>query len=193
MLSLHLYDRTDKWNRRWGYVGKDEPGVIYTGVASYQDIEDELRRIGGLGGRIDELWVHSHGAPGIIGIPYSAPAVCLDASNVANLAPVCRKAMASPAKVFWTGCNVGEGPQGEAFLRAAGPAMLGKGGGAMLASTSRTDSILFLGEWLPPWAQVRVAKVSPGGAVVISSSAFAMNWSNVARLLRATPIPLHVR
>jgi hypothetical protein len=51
MLTLHLYDSSDRRLRQWGYVGTTQPGIIYTGVSGYQDIENELRRIGGLGGK----------------------------------------------------------------------------------------------------------------------------------------------
>ncbi len=191
MLTLHLYDSSDRRWRKWGYVGTNQPGIIYTGVSGYQDIEDELRRIGGLGGKIDELWIHSHGVPGIIVIPLLgliSGAVCLDATNVAGLAPLCRMSIAAPGKVFFTGCNVGEGPQGDAFLRAAGSAMLGHGGGVMLASTSVTASFPLYGEWLPPWGHVKAAKVSPGGAVVISISGFTTKLPSLPSLPQV-PIP----
>jgi len=175
MLALHLYDSSLDWFRQLGMVGTTQPGVIWTGVSSYQEIEAELQRIGGLGGRIDELWFHAHGAPGIVIMPsYGALVgyVCLDAGNVGQLKTVCFVAMAARARVFFTGCNVGEGAQGDAFLLAAGPAMLGRFGGVMVAATSKTFSVPLVGEWLPPWGHARVAKVSAGGNVVLSTSGF---------------------
>src|SRR4030095_2007485 len=127
MQTLHLYDSSDRAIRRWGYVGIDQPGIVYTGVSGYQDIENEIRRAGGLGGKIGELWIHSHGAPGVIVIPLSgwfSGALCLDANNVGQLATVCRMFIATPGKVFFTGCNVGEGAPGDGFLRGAGTATL---------------------------------------------------------------------
>jgi hypothetical protein len=198
MQTLHLYDSSDRAIRRWGYVGIDQPGIVYTGVSGYQDIENEIRRVGGLGGKIGELWIHSHGAPGVIVIPLSgwfSGALCLDANNVGQLATVCRMFIATPGKVFFTGCSVGEGAPGDAFLRAAGPAMLGHGGGVVLASTSVTASVPWYGEWLPPWGHVKAAKVSPGGAVVISTSGFTTKLPSLPSLpsLPRAPMPVHIR
>lgn len=195
MLALHLYDSADRALRRWGYVGTTRPGLIYTGVSGYADIEAELRRIGGLGGKIDELWIHSHGAPGIIVIPLTgliSGIVCLDATNVAGLAPVCRMSIATPGRVFFAGCNVGEGAPGDAFLRAAGAAMLGHGGGVMLAATSVTASVPLYGEWLPPWGHVKAAKVSPGGAVTLTTSGFTTKLPSLPKL-PSMPMPLYMR
>jgi hypothetical protein len=77
--------------------------------------------------------------------------------------------MAPQAKVFFVYCSVGEGPQGEAFLLAAGPAMLGKGGGTMLAATSTIFALPLIGVRLPMRGHVRAAKVSPGGVTVVST------------------------
>jgi hypothetical protein len=178
-----------------GYLGTTQPGVIYTGVSGYQDIQNELRRIGGLGGKIDELWIHSHGVPGIVAIPLTgwvSGMVCLDATNVSGLTPVCQMSIATPGKVFFTGCNIGEGTPGDTFLRAAGPAMLGHGGGVMLAATSVTGSWPLLREWLPPWGHVKAAKVSPGGAVAISTSGFTTRLPSLPSLPRI-PIPSLIR
>ena len=170
--ELHLYDSSLDPIRRAIMVGTTQPGVIWTGVANLQEIEAELRRIGGLGGKIDELWFHAHGAPGIVVMPSFGPFVgwvCLDVNTVGKLQNACLVAMAPQAKVFFVCCSVGEGPQGEAFLLAAGPAMLGKGGGTMLAATSTIFALPFIGVRLPMWGHVRAAKVSPGGTTVVST------------------------
>lgn len=186
MLTLHLYDRTDNFYRRRGYA--DEycasriaaifypasctPAVdtINTPVANIKDVENELNRIAGLGKTVDSLWFHSHGVPGVVNISRNGAGLnYLDWHTVWSLTPACQKALASPGRVFFAGCNVGEGARGEKFLLAAGAAMLGHGGGIMLAATSRTFSHPGLGQRLPPWGSVRVAKVSPGGAVSIST------------------------
>lgn len=188
MLTLHLYDSGDNWMRRRGYAAEYCAGLfdgfwdparcraqadtIYTPFASFQDIEAELLRIGGLGGKIDLLLIHSHGVPGMILLKTGliSGTVCIDATNVHLLAPVCRRAIPAQGRIFFAGCNVGEGPKGEAFLRAAGKHMLGHGGGVMLAVTSVTFSFpLFLGQRIPAWGSVRAAKVSPGGTVAIST------------------------
>jgi hypothetical protein len=182
--TLHLYDQNDGCIRKMGYVGTTQPGIIYTGVASFQDIKNELQRIGGLGGKIDELWFHTHGAPGIIGTRtgWISGVIWIDATNVGQLKNVCTLAIAPQAKVFFAGCNVGEGQQGDAFLRAAGAAKLGHGGGVMLAATSFTTSYPLFGEGIPPWGSIRAAKVSPGGAVVLSMTGPAtILWSAFAR------------
>jgi hypothetical protein len=103
--------------------------------------------------------------------------------------------IAAPGRVFFTGCNVGEGPQGDAFLSAAGPAMLAHGGGVMLVSTSVTASFPLYGEWLPPWGHVKAAKVSPGGAVVINTSGFTTKLPSLPSLpnLPQAPMPAHFR
>lgn len=170
--KLHLYDSSLDPIRRAIMVGTTQPGVIWTGVANLQDIEAELRRIGGLGGKIDELWFHAHGAPGIVVMPSFGPFVgwvCLDVNTVGKLKNACVVAMAPQAKVFFVCCSVGEGQPGEAFLLAAGPAMLGKGGGTMLAATSTIFAFPLIGVRLPMWGHVRAAKVSPGGATVVST------------------------
>jgi hypothetical protein len=184
MLTLHLFDMSDNDGRQAGYHGRIDDEVIWTGVNSFQDVRNELARIGNRGAKIDDLWFHMHGAPGVIGFEYSDPPIC--AKNVGQLTKVCSVAMATPARVLIAGCNTGEGPQGDAFLRAAGPAMLGLGGGVMLAATSMTFSIPIMGEWLPGWAQVRAAKVSPGGAVVISTTSY-VGWSNLQKMVSAIP------
>jgi hypothetical protein len=186
-LILQLYDSGDNWWRRRGFAAEycaglfdglwdpsgcwANPDTIHTPFGSFQDIEAELGRIGGLGGKIDLLVIHSHGAPGVIvarkGI-LSYP-VCLDATNVHLLASVCQRALPAQGRVFFGGCNVGYGPSGEAFLRVAGKHMLGHGGGVMLAVISVTMSYPGFGQRLPPWGSVRAAKVSPGGTVAIST------------------------
>ena len=66
--------------------------------------------------------------------------------------------------------------------------MLGHGGGVVLASTSVTASFPLYGEWLPPWGHVKAAKVSPGGAVVISISGFTTKLPSLPSLPQV-PIP----
>jgi hypothetical protein len=185
LYTLHLYDPTDNCNRRRGYAAEycsgwwasvtnpdtcpALPDTIYTPVQGLGDIAAELQRIGGLGGQISSLFVHSHGAPGQVYIPIKPPSLCLAATNASQIKSACQNVMAPGAKVFFLGCNIGEGPQGEAFLRVAGPHMLGGGGGLMFAMTSVTFSYAIAGELLPPWGSVKVAHVSPGGAVFIST------------------------
>jgi hypothetical protein len=187
MLMLHLYNSGDNFMRRRGYAveycaeyldGYWDPAgcraradTIYTPFASFQDIEAELRRIGGLGGKVDILLIHSHGAPGMIFVRTGLLAMqpCIDVSNVHLLAQVCRLALPANGRVFFAGCNVGYGPSGAAFLRAAGKHMLGHGGGVILAVTSVTFSVPgFLGQRIPAWGSIRAAKVSPDGTVAIS-------------------------
>jgi hypothetical protein len=186
MLILHLYDSGDNPLRLRGYAAEycaglfdgvwnpagcwAQPDTIHTPFRSLQDIEAELRRIGGLGGKIDLLFVHAHGAPGEIHLKtgFIVTQVCLDAGNVHLLEPVCRRALPAQGRVFFAGCNVGYGSKGEAFLKAAGKHMLGHGGGVMLAVTSVTFSGPALGQRIPAWGSVRAAKVSPGGTVAIS-------------------------
>jgi len=172
LYKLHLYDSSLDPFRKSIMVGTDQPGIIWTGVSSFQDIEDELNRIGGLGGRIDELWFHAHGAPGVVYMPTFGSLIgwiCLDVTNVGSLQSACVVAMAAGAKVFFVSCNLGEGAQGKAFLLAAGPAMLGTGGGSMFAATSTIYAMPIFGVRLPLWGHVRVAKVSPGGATVVTT------------------------
>jgi hypothetical protein len=169
MLTLNLYDPNDFFWRK-NHPKTSTPVNIYTPFSNFQDIQNELTRISGRGQKIDVLWIHSHGAPGVVGFKtglFSGKA-CLDARNVGQLGPLCRAVIAAPARVYFAGCMIGYGAKGEAFLRAAGPQMLGHGGGVMLAPTSITCSSPRL-DWLPWWGSVRCAKVSPGGAVVIST------------------------
>lgn len=168
--TLHIYDVNDFGPRKWGYLGSDRPGIVWTSVASLQDIQNEIARVGGLGGGINELWFHMHGSPGIVWLKtgYFSADQCMNIYTVGQLKPVCLHAMAPKARISFTACNLGEGPQGADFLRAAGPAMLSGGGGIMLAPTALTVSDPLFGEWLPRWSDVRVAQVSPGGAVIIS-------------------------
>jgi hypothetical protein len=171
MLTVHLYDPHDFFWRKW-FPKRSQPGNIYTPVSNLRDIKNELRRIGGLGGKIDVLWFHAHGSPGVLVIPRTgliSGQVCLDAANVSQLSPLCRLALAAQARVYFAACMVGYGAKGEAFLRAAGPQMLGHGGGVMLAATSLTYSHPYVGDWLPHWGSVRAAKVAPGGTVTIST------------------------
>jgi hypothetical protein len=183
--TVHLYDPTDNCERRRGYAAEYcsslidsviDPATcaapqytVYTPVKSVGDIDAELNRIGGLGGKISSLLIHSHGAPGRVCIPIKPPTVCLAATNVSQLKSACQRAMAPGANVFFLGCNIAEGPQGEAFLRVAGPHMLGVGGGLMFAATSVTLSFPIAGQLLPPWGSTRVAHVSPGGVTFIST------------------------
>jgi hypothetical protein len=178
MLTLHFYDPNDSYLHLWR-VGTSRVDDIWKGVTSDSDIFQELRRLGSVGWRINDLWFHLHGSPGVIALSSGVPVI--STSSVFLLTNVCLAAMAAPARICWLGCNVGEGPDGEAFLRAAGRAMLGGGGGVMLAATSVVASGPVIGERLPPWAQVRAAKVSPGGAVVISTSSYVA-WSNLQSL-----------
>ena len=170
MLTLNLYDPNDFFWRKY-FTKRSQPGNIYTPFSNLQDIKNELQRIGGLGGKIDVLWIHSHGAPGVVAIKtgWISGKVCLDATNVGQLGLLCRVAIAVQAKVYFAGCMIGYGAKGDAFLRAAGPQMLGHGGGVMLAPTSITYSHPIVGDWLPWWGSVRCAKVSPGGTVVLST------------------------
>lgn len=169
MLTLNLYDPDDFFWRKW-YPKTSTPANVYTPFKNLQDIKNELTRIGGLGQKIDVLWIHSHGAPGVVamktGLFSGKP--CLDATNVGQLGPLCRTAIAAQARVYFAGCLIGHGAKGDAFLLAAGPQMLGHGGGVMLAPTSVTCSFRY-SDWLPWYGSVRCAKVSPGGAVALST------------------------
>jgi hypothetical protein len=169
MVTLHLYDPNDFIWRSY-FPRTCPPGEILTPFSNLQDIMNELRRISGLGGKIEVLWIHSHGYPGAVAIKTGliSGIPCLDATNVGQLGPLCGAAIADQARVYFAGCMIGYGARGDAFLHAAGPAMLGHGGGTMLAPTSITCCAPFFGDWLPHWGKIRTAKVSRGGAVSTS-------------------------
>lgn len=61
MLTVHLYDPNDFFWRKY-FPKRSQPGIVFTSVSNLRDIQSELRRIGGLGGKIDVLWIHSHGS-----------------------------------------------------------------------------------------------------------------------------------
>ncbi|MCB9960016.1 MAG: DUF4347 domain-containing protein [Rhodospirillaceae bacterium] len=179
MTELHLYDWTDNALRRWGYADvycedysvvqgrclQDRPGILHAAVASLTDVISWIRIIGQREQTIDELHIHSHGNIGYIHLPNGGITI----SNVSQLQPVCSQYLARPGRVLLYGCNVAEGPTGQAFLIAAGRAMLGHGGGIIGASDSKTFSVPGLGQRLPVWATLHIAVVSPSGTVTIQS------------------------
>ena len=171
MLRLHLYDDTTNPVRRFACTHNNQPGIIWTRVASRQDVINEIARVG-VGRQLAELWLHLHGSPGIVQIQNGImQSVAFDANNVHLLRNACFNAMAAYTWVYWLCGNLGEGPAGDAFLRAAGPAMLG-GGGIMFASTS----VFYSPPPIAGWAKGREANISSGGAVAINTGSYVVSW-----------------
>ncbi|HEX2885178.1 hypothetical protein, partial [Vineibacter terrae] len=138
----------------------NQPGSIWTHVTSRQDVINELGRLAGK--QIGVLWLYLHGSPGIVRTQKMfLQSIAFDASTIGLLRNVCFNALTPYAWIYWLCGNLGQGPAGDAFLRAAGPAMLGRGG-SILASTS----VLYPPPPLSGWADARGATVSPGGAAV---------------------------
>ena len=177
MTELHLYDYNDNFLRRMGYAEvycedysvsagrclQDRPGILHAEVASIGDVISWIRTIGRQVRTIQTLKFHTHGNIGRISLPNGI----ITAANVIALRPVCSEFLGMPADVQFYGCNVAGGPNGRAFLVAAGRVMLGHGGGRMAASDAGTLSVPGLGQGLPFWANQIVARVYPGGAVKI--------------------------
>ena len=174
---LHLYDWHDNIVRRSGYAAEycsdfdivtgqcntASPGNHFAAVASVPDIAAAIESFGRQMRTIDSIWFHTHGVPGQVSLPGGN----LRAGNVSLLRKACDKYLASPAYIYFLGCNVGEGHNGEAFLTVAGSLLLGHGGGSVFASDSVTFSFPLVGQWRPPHANVIEAVVEPGGQVTI--------------------------
>ncbi|TXL70880.1 hypothetical protein FHP25_32695 [Vineibacter terrae] len=127
-LTLHLYDDSANPLRQYACRNTNQPGIVYTHVASRQDVINEIGRIRRLG-LLVELWLHLHGSPGVVRTQsVLLQSFAFDASTVYLLRNVCFNAMPALATVYWLCSDLGQGPAGDAFLRAAGPAMLSRGG-----------------------------------------------------------------
>jgi hypothetical protein len=177
MTTLHLYDAKDNWLRRAGYAAeycedysttagkclKGKSGNVHAGVSSIDEVKSYIDSIGKSVKTIDMIWFHTHGAPGYVHLPNGG----IYETNVATLTPVCSMYLGMPAAIYFLGCNVGEGDTGRKFLKAAGKALLGHGGGRIVTSDSITMSVPGLGQRRPIWSSIVEATVMPGGSVTI--------------------------
>jgi len=169
---LFLYDSTDNPLRRWGYAkeycddyrvltgycAKDKSGTLHAGVDSLSGAIGWISHFKSRGKTIDKVFFLTHGAPGYVHLPRGG----LSTSNASALKTVSSD-LSAHAIVGFLGCNVAEGPKGDAFLVAAGSAMLGKGGGKVFASDSVTFSVPGLGQRGPLWSTIKVVCIDPGG------------------------------
>jgi hypothetical protein len=171
--ALHLYDSSDNFARRWGYAHhycdnydvlsaqcvRHKPGNISTGVGSLSDVTSSISTTHGRGHTLNQLFFHTHGAPGYVHLPNGG----IDSTNASSLRSASGD-IAGSADVGFLGCNVAEGPAGDAFLLAAGSALLGTGGGRVYGSDSVTFSVPGLGQRRPIWSSQKVVCVTPGGS-----------------------------
>lgn len=148
---------------RQGRCLSDRPDTIHAAVTSLADVQTQIEAVGKRVLTIDMMWIHTHGAPGYVHLPGGG----ITESNVGTLRPACSTYLAMPATIIFAGCNVGEGGPGERFLKAAGAAMLGHGGGHIVSSDSVTFSVPLLGQRRPIWSSIVEASVAPGGAVTV--------------------------
>jgi hypothetical protein len=163
--------------RRWGYAAEycesysviraqcDEniPGTSHFAVASLDDVKAAIQLFGTRYQSLEGLWFHTHGNQGYVHLPNGS----IRTNNVGELRGVCSRFLAHGATVVFAGCNVGEGTAGADFLMAAGPAMLGHGGGTIYTSDSVTFSVPGLGQRRPVWSSIVTAVVEPGGTVIV--------------------------
>jgi hypothetical protein len=133
--------------------------MLHAGVDSLTDAIGYISLFRSHGHTINSVWFHTHGRPGYIHLPREG----IDVTNAHRFSEVSGD-LAPSAVVGFLGCNVAEGPSGEAFLLAAGSAMLGTGGGFMFASDSITFSVPGLGQRRPIWSSIKVVCVDRGGA-----------------------------
>ena len=140
-------------------------------VKSLTGLVDLFRKWAIAGERVESLDFHTHGSPGVIHLGNEGlSANSIDLQRIVDTGV--RKVFAPKCTVTFSGCNVAEEPQGEAFLAEVGKAMLFDSGGSTRANTAKglMDPFGWLSPthvWHPPIGTWVTATVQPGGAVTL--------------------------
>jgi hypothetical protein len=123
------------------------------------------------GERVDSLDFHTHGSPGAIYLGRDTLSwASTDLPRLQNTGV--QRVFTAKCTITFSGCNVAEEPQGEAFLAVVGKAWLSTSGGSVRGSTGKglMDPFGWLSPtrvWHPTGRWV-TATVLPGGAVTLS-------------------------
>ena len=170
---LHFYDYNDNFARRGGYAADycedysyitgqcntNIPGNKHAAIDNVTQVPGWVSLFHSRGHTINEVIFHTHGAPGYVHLPNGG----LTAANVSSIAGM-GSDLASDALIDFKGCNVAEGPAGEAFLLAVANTVLSVPGGRAKGTDSVTFSVPGIGQRRPIWSSRPTACVAAGGA-----------------------------
>ena len=140
MSKLYIYDKTSSIDVKQANGRFSGGSGIHTiGASSVADLQSKMDALLAMGQTFERVLFQTHGNSGSIFFNHEA----IDSVKISNFVKYCLL-FPNRTKVYFDGCNVGEGKQGWAFLAAAGQALLPLGGGVTMAYTS-------LGLGLPGW------------------------------------------
>jgi hypothetical protein len=170
---LHFYDFNDNFMRRGGYAAEycedfsyitgqcsvDIPGNKHAAIDNITQAPGWVSLFKSRGHTINEVIFHTHGAPGYVHLPNGG----LTVANVSSIASM-GSDLPSNALIDFKGCNVAEGPDGEAFLLAVANGVLSANGGRAKGTDSVTFSVPGIGQRRPIWSSRPTACITAGGA-----------------------------
>ena len=124
---LHIYDVTDPVIR-WTVERRAEPNKL--GVISAQDLENGLDHLLATGQTFDRILFETHGSPGCLWFQNSpvGPSQLVKYGRFSRLTT-------SGARIYFNGCNVGDGAEGWKFLNFAAAALIVPHTGKVVAQT----------------------------------------------------------
>ena len=150
-------------------ISGSAPNATAYAMGSLIDFTNFLTKYRDSGRCINKLEANTHGSPGNIYFGSD----WLDAAMIRRYQGQAFHKVFSPgAAVFFHGCNVAEGDQGNEFLVAFGETFLCGGGGSVVASTSKGVTHIFnqygigAGKVYHLWGDTKRVFVAPGGRII---------------------------
>ena len=132
--------------------------------------------------KIDRLDFHTHGNSGFISL--GSDQLFYEDIILNFIKKGYEKVFNNNARIFFHGCNVAEGGEGELFLALFGGTFLRKGGGRVGASTGAGYGLSFVGgpsSWHPTGNTV-YAYVQPGGSTSLKNHSVLIPGKILARI-----------
>lgn len=156
--KLMIYDKTDitmTWKAK-AFLNKSPAKHAIEGVSNFNEVLIALSEY------IWLKWVifNTHGCPGGVALPKGG-FTRKDVGLLRGTAKILQK----DARIFFSGCNIGEGIVGRNFLKSVGENMLPGKGGAVGASNSMTFD--FFGDaTYRLWGKVRILYFDTAGRLL---------------------------
>jgi len=119
MSKLYIYDKTSSIDVKQANGRFSGGSGIHTiGASSVADLQSKMDALLAMGQTFERVLFQTHGNSGSIFFNHEA----IDSVKISNFVKYCLL-FPNRTKVYFDGCNVGEGKQGWAFLAAAGQAL----------------------------------------------------------------------